>query len=105
LPPARPPPRGAGGPGAATTPVGPDPPQGQGTAPGRRTGVVACARAGSRPAADGEAAGAGKRHRRLMSTRWRCAICEAVNDGGETCAACGATVTQTVVQPAPAEAP
>ena len=40
-----------------------------------------------------------------MSTRWRCAICEAVNDGGETCAACGATVTQTVVQPAPAEAP
>jgi hypothetical protein len=40
-----------------------------------------------------------------MSTRWRCAICEAVNDGGETCGACGATVTQTVVQPMPAEAP
>jgi hypothetical protein len=40
-----------------------------------------------------------------MSIRWRCAICEAVNDGGETCAACGATVTQTVVQPMPAEAP
>jgi len=40
-----------------------------------------------------------------MSTRWRCAICEAVNDGGETCAACGATVTQTVVQPMPTEAP
>jgi hypothetical protein len=40
-----------------------------------------------------------------MSTRWRCAICEAVNDGGETCAACGAKVTQTVVQPMPAEAP
>jgi hypothetical protein len=38
-------------------------------------------------------------------SRWRCAICEAVNDGGETCAACGATVTQTVVQPMPAEAP
>jgi hypothetical protein len=40
-----------------------------------------------------------------MSTRWRCAICEAVNDGGETCAACGAKVTQTVVQPMPTEAP
>ena len=40
-----------------------------------------------------------------MSIRWRCAICEAVNDGGETCAACGAKVTQTVVQPIPAEAP
>ena len=44
-----------------------------------------------------------------MSTRWRCAVCEAVNDGGETCAACGAEVTQTVVEPVveptPAEAP
>jgi hypothetical protein len=39
-----------------------------------------------------------------MSTRWRCAICEAVNDGGDTCAACGARVTQTVVQAPPAEA-
>ena len=38
-----------------------------------------------------------------MSTRWRCAVCEAVNDGGDTCAACGARVTQTVVQPPPAE--
>jgi hypothetical protein len=40
-----------------------------------------------------------------MSTRWRCAICEAMNDGGETCAACGAKVTHTVVQPTAAEAP
>ena len=40
-----------------------------------------------------------------MSTRWRCAVCEAVNEGGDTCAACGAMVTQTVVQPPPAEAP
>ena len=40
-----------------------------------------------------------------MSTPWRCAICEAVNNGGETCAACGAKVTRTVVQPPPAEAP
>jgi hypothetical protein len=40
-----------------------------------------------------------------MSTQWRCAVCEAMNDGGDTCAACGATVTQTVVQPPPTEAP
>jgi hypothetical protein len=40
-----------------------------------------------------------------MSTRWRCAVCEAVNDGGDTCVACGATVTQTVVQAPPAEPP
>jgi hypothetical protein len=40
-----------------------------------------------------------------MSTWWRCAICEAMNDGGETCAACGAKVTHTVVQPTAAEAP
>ena len=34
-----------------------------------------------------------------MSTQWRCAVCEAVNEGGDTCAACGARVTQTVIQP------
>ena len=40
-----------------------------------------------------------------MSTQWRCAVCEAINDGGDTCSACGARVTQTVVQPPrPAEA-
>jgi hypothetical protein len=39
-----------------------------------------------------------------MSTPWRCAVCEAVNQGGDTCAACGARVTQTVVQAPPAEA-
>jgi hypothetical protein len=38
-----------------------------------------------------------------MSTRWRCAVCEAVNDGGDTCAACGARVTRTVMQAPPAE--
>jgi hypothetical protein len=37
-----------------------------------------------------------------MSTQWRCAVCEAVNDGGDACAACGAKVTQTVVQAPPA---
>jgi hypothetical protein len=40
-----------------------------------------------------------------MSTRWRCAVCEAINDGGDTCAACGARVTQTVIQAPSAEAP
>jgi hypothetical protein len=40
-----------------------------------------------------------------MSTRWRCAICDAINDGGDTCAACGARVTQTVVQPPPEAMP
>ena len=40
-----------------------------------------------------------------MSTPWRCAVCEAVNDGGDTCAACGAKVTQTVVQAPPAQPP
>jgi predicted nucleic acid-binding Zn-ribbon protein len=39
-----------------------------------------------------------------MSTRWRCGVCEAVNDGGQTCVACGATVTQTVTQASPAQA-
>ena len=39
-----------------------------------------------------------------MSTPWRCAVCEAVNQGGDTCAACGAKVTQTVVQAPPTEA-
>jgi hypothetical protein len=39
-----------------------------------------------------------------VSTHWRCAVCDTVNDGGDTCAACGARVTQTVVQPPPAEA-
>ena len=37
-----------------------------------------------------------------MSTPWRCAVCEAVNDGGDTCAACGAKVTETVLQAPPA---
>jgi hypothetical protein len=39
-----------------------------------------------------------------MSTEWRCAVCEAVNDGGDTCTACGARVTQTTVQARRAEA-
>ncbi len=39
-----------------------------------------------------------------MSTPWRCAVCEAVNQGGDTCAACGARVTQTVIQAPPPEA-
>jgi hypothetical protein len=39
-----------------------------------------------------------------MSTRWRCAVCEAINEGGDTCGACGARVIQTAVQAPPAEA-
>jgi hypothetical protein len=39
-----------------------------------------------------------------MSTRWQCAVCEAVNDGGETCSACGAKIARTVTQSTPAEA-
>jgi hypothetical protein len=39
-----------------------------------------------------------------MSTRWQCAVCEAINDGGDTCSACGAKVTQTVMQSIPPEA-
>jgi hypothetical protein len=41
-----------------------------------------------------------------MSTQWRCAVCETVNDDGETCAACGAPRSEaaTAVTP-PAEAP
>jgi hypothetical protein len=40
-----------------------------------------------------------------MSTRWRCAVCEAINDGGDTCVACGAKVTRTVIQAPSAEPP
>jgi hypothetical protein len=29
-----------------------------------------------------------------MNTPWRCAVCETVNHGGRTCAACGATMTR-----------
>jgi hypothetical protein len=36
-----------------------------------------------------------------MSTRWRCAVCESVNDGGETCSACGAPFTETAALPTP----
>ena len=29
-----------------------------------------------------------------MSTIWRCAVCEAVNQGGRTCGVCGAALTR-----------
>lgn len=29
-----------------------------------------------------------------MSTIWRCAVCESVNQGGRTCMACGAALTR-----------
>ena len=37
-----------------------------------------------------------------MSTRWQCAVCEASNDGGESCSVCGATVVQTTTRVPPA---
>jgi hypothetical protein len=33
-----------------------------------------------------------------MTTRWQCAVCEASNDGGDTCSACGATVVKTTTR-------
>jgi hypothetical protein len=29
-----------------------------------------------------------------VSTLWRCAVCETVNDGGRSCTACGAPLTR-----------
>ena len=40
-----------------------------------------------------------------MSTRWQCAVCEASNDGGESCSVCGATVVQTTTRVPPAPKP
>jgi hypothetical protein len=36
-----------------------------------------------------------------MSTRWQCAVCESINDGGDTCSVCGATVSRTVTRATP----
>ena len=33
-----------------------------------------------------------------MSRRWQCAVCEASNDGGDSCSVCGATVVQTTTR-------
>jgi hypothetical protein len=30
--------------------------------------------------------------------RWQCAVCEASNDGGESCSVCGATVVKTTTR-------
>jgi hypothetical protein len=40
-----------------------------------------------------------------MSTRWQCAVCEASNDGGDSCSVCGATVVQTTTRVPPAPTP
>jgi len=37
-----------------------------------------------------------------MSTRWQCAVCEASNDGGDSCSVCGATVVKTTTRVPPA---
>jgi hypothetical protein len=39
-----------------------------------------------------------------MSARWRCAVCEAVNDGDETCAACGARRVEAAAPATPTNA-
>ena len=33
-----------------------------------------------------------------MTTRWQCAVCEASNDGGDSCSVCGATVVKTTTR-------
>jgi hypothetical protein len=33
-----------------------------------------------------------------MSMRWQCAVCEASNDGGDSCSVCGATVVKTTTR-------
>jgi hypothetical protein len=33
-----------------------------------------------------------------MSPRWQCAVCEASNDGGDSCSVCGATVVKTTTR-------
>jgi hypothetical protein len=33
-----------------------------------------------------------------MSRRWQCAVCEASNDGGDSCSVCGATVVKTTTR-------
>ena len=40
-----------------------------------------------------------------MSTRWQCAVCEASNDGGDSCSVCGATVVKTTTRVPPAPKP
>jgi hypothetical protein len=36
-----------------------------------------------------------------MNTRWQCAVCEASNDGGDSCSVCGATVVKTTTRVPP----
>jgi hypothetical protein len=36
-----------------------------------------------------------------MSTQWECAVCESINDAGDTCSVCGATVVQTATRATP----
>jgi len=36
-----------------------------------------------------------------MSTQWECAVCESINDGGDTCSVCGATVVETATRATP----
>ena len=36
-----------------------------------------------------------------MSTRWQCAVCESINEGGDSCSVCGATVVETTTRATP----
>jgi hypothetical protein len=40
-----------------------------------------------------------------MSMRWQCAVCEASNDGGDSCSVCGAAVVRTTTRVPPAPKP
>jgi hypothetical protein len=40
-----------------------------------------------------------------VSTCWQCAVCEASNDGGDSCSVCGATVVKTTTRVPPAPKP
>jgi hypothetical protein len=40
-----------------------------------------------------------------MSTRWQCAVCESINDGGDICSVCGATVVETTTRATPVPEP
>ena len=76
----------------------PEPAQGPGATDGDPGNAIPRRRAAARPAAHGQAPGTRQRPGHAMSTRWQCAVCEASNDGGDTCSVCGATVVKTTTR-------
>ena len=83
----------------------PEPAQGPGAADGDPGNAIPRRRAEARPAAHRQAPGPRQRPGHAMSTRWQCAVCEASNDGGDTCSVCGATVVKTTTRVPPAPKP